>query len=86
VPSEAMRAKAREWWTNPEYPEEVATEHEVDTLAALLDEVRRDGFAGGLEEAARIVAAHALLRLHLLRRATGSGRGRGASCVRAQTC
>ena len=58
VPSEEMRAKAREWWTNPEYPDECPTEHEVDTLAALLDDVRRDGFAGGLEEAARIVAAH----------------------------
>ena len=42
VPSEAMRAKAREWWTNPEYPDECPTEHEVDTLAALLDEVRAE--------------------------------------------
>jgi hypothetical protein len=40
VPSEQMRVKAREWWTNPEYPDECPTEHEVDTLATLLDGVR----------------------------------------------
>ena len=58
VPSEEMRKRAREWLYNADHPNECASQGEVDDLATLLDEVRREGFAGGLEEAARIVAAH----------------------------
>ena len=58
VPSEEMRKRAREWLYNADHPNECASQGEVDDLATLLDEVRWEGFAGGLEEAARIVAAH----------------------------
>ena len=44
VPSEDMRKRAREWWINTEYPNERPTEHDVDDLATLLDEVRNGAF------------------------------------------
>jgi len=42
MPSENMRTTAREWLYSAEYPNECASQQEVDDLATLLDEVRAD--------------------------------------------
>ena len=42
MPSENMRTMAREWLYNSEYPNECASQQEVDDLATLLDKVRED--------------------------------------------
>ena len=52
MPSESMRTMAREWLYNAEYPNECASQQEVDDLATLLDKVR----GADLRERAAIVA------------------------------
>jgi hypothetical protein len=54
VPSERMRAKARAWLYHPDHPNETASEREVDDLATLLDDVRRNA----TEEAAAHIEGH----------------------------
>ena len=59
MPSENMRTMAREWLYNSEYPNECASQQEVDDLATLLDKVREDA---AVEQCQPCIRMHELLR------------------------